>query len=121
MPIDDDGSFELPGFLEGYYLEFERVADRRFPFEQVFPLRVAAVTSLKLPSERQLQIAAKKPDAGESRFGNWQRQLSQDPGAWELRFDYVADESRFDAGEYREFTEFHRKLVDAIEQPLILE
>ncbi|HSD68081.1 MAG TPA: DUF3857 domain-containing protein [Woeseiaceae bacterium] len=121
MPIGDDGSFELPGFLEGYYLEFERVADRRFPFEQVFPLRVAAITSLKLPAERKLQIAAKKPDAGESRFGNWQRQLSQDSGAWEMRFDYVADESRFDAGEYREFTEFHRKLVDAIEQPLIVE
>lgn len=121
MPIDDDGSFELPGFMESYYLEFERVADRRFPFEHVFPLRVASVTFLKLPAERQLQIAAKKPDAGESRFGNWQRQMNQDSGAWEMRFNYVGDDSRFDAGEYREFAEFHRKLVDAIEQPLILQ
>jgi len=97
------------------------VADRRFPFQQVFPLRVSTVTSLKVPAGRQLQIAAKKPDAGESRFGNWQRQTKQSADAWEIRFDYVADESRFDAGDYKAFAEFHRRLVDAIEQPLILQ
>jgi hypothetical protein len=121
LPVDDDGTFDLPGFMEGYYLEFERVADRRFPFEQVFPLRVSAVTSLKLPAERQLQLASKKPDEGESRFGNWRRQVNQGVDAWEIRFDYVADESRFEAGDYRDFAEFHRRLVDAIEQPLILQ
>ncbi|MDH4047994.1 MAG: DUF3857 domain-containing protein [Gammaproteobacteria bacterium] len=121
MPVDDDGTFDLPGFMESYYLEFERVADRRFPFQQVFPLRVSAVTSLKAPEGRQITIATKKPDEDESRFGNWQRQLKQGADAWEIRFDYVADESRFDAGDYKAFAEFHRKLVDAIEQPLILQ
>ena len=38
-----------PGFLEGYYLEFDRVADRRFPFEHFFPLRLSVVTSVKVP------------------------------------------------------------------------
>ncbi len=121
LPIDHDGGFDMPGFMEGYYLEFERVADRRFPFELVFPLRVSSVTSLKLPAEHQLQIASKKPDGDESRFGTWQRQMSQDAGAFEMRFNYVGDDSRFDARDYREFTEFHRKLVDALEQPLILQ
>jgi hypothetical protein len=67
-----------------------------------------------------LNIAKKKPDSGESRFGNWNRQLSQGADTWEIRVDYVGDDTRFDAGEYRDFADFHRKLVDAIEQPLIL-
>ncbi|MEQ9561567.1 MAG: DUF3857 domain-containing protein, partial [Woeseiaceae bacterium] len=121
LPLDDDGEFEIPGFMESYYLEFDRVADRRYPFEQTFPLHVSSVTSVKVPSGRQLNIAKKKPDSGESRFGNWNRQLNQGADAWEIRVDYVADDTRFDAGEYRDFADFHRKLVDAIEQPLILQ
>lgn len=121
LPLDDDGEFETPGFMEGYYLEFDRIADRRYPFEQHFPLHVSAVTSIKVPAGRQLDIAKKKPDSGESRFGNWQRQLNQGADVLEIRLDYVGDDKRFDANEYRDFADFHRKLVDAIEQPLILQ
>jgi hypothetical protein len=106
--------------MESYYLEFDRVSDRRYPFEQTFPLHVSSITSVKVPSGRRLNIAKKKPDSGESRFGNWNRQLSQGANTWEIRVDYVGDDTRFDAGEYRDFADFHRKLVDAIEQPLIL-
>jgi tetratricopeptide (TPR) repeat protein len=120
LPLDDDGEFEIPGFMESYYLEFDRVSDRRYPFEQTFPLHVSSITSVKVPSGRRLNIAKKKPDSGESRFGNWNRQLSQGADTWEIRVDYVGDDTRFDAGEYRDFADFHRKLVDAIEQPLIL-
>jgi len=120
LPVETDGTFDVPGFLEAYYLEFDRVADRRFPFEHVFPLRVSAVTSVKVPSGRRLDEATRKPDAGESKFGNWQRQVSQDAGTWEIRFDYAASDSRFDPEDYRDFAEFQRKAVDAIEQPLVL-
>ncbi len=120
LPIDSDGTFDVPGFLEAYYLEFDRVADRRFPFEHVFPLRVSAVTSVKIPSGRRVDQASKKPDVGESKFGNWRREVERNDGALEIRFDYVASESRFDADDYRDFAEFQRKAVDAIEQPLVL-
>ncbi len=120
LPIETDGSFEVPGFLEAYYLEFDRVADRRFPFEHGFPLRVSTVTSVKVPSGRRLDEASRKPNAGESRFGNWRREIRKNDGSLEIRFDYVASESRFDARDYRDFAEFQRKAVDAIEQPLVL-
>ncbi len=121
LPVDADGSFDLPGFLEAYYLEFDRVADRRFPFEQVFPLRVSAVTSVKAPAGSRLETATDKPDSGESRFGNWRREIQRDKNAWEMRFDYVSSEQRFAPEDYREFAEFHRRAMDAIEQPLIVQ
>jgi transglutaminase-like putative cysteine protease len=121
LPLESDGTFDLPGFLETYYLEFGRVADRRFPFEHQFPLQLSAVTSIKVPEGRRLDLMSKKPDADESRFGNWQRQVSQEAGNWEIRLNYKGSETRFNASDYRAFAEFHRKLVDAIEQPLVLE
>ena len=121
LPVDADGSFDLPGFLEAYYLEFDRVADRRFPFEQVFPLRVTAVTSIKAPDGSRLEAVTQKPDRGESRFGNWRREILRSNGDWEMRFDYVSSRQRFAPEEYREFAEFHRRALDAIEQPLIVQ
>ncbi len=120
LPIETDGTFEVPGFLEAYYLEFDRVADRRFPFEHVFPLRVSAVTSVKVASGQRVDEASRKPDAGESKFGNWRREVSKGDGSMEIRFDYVASDSRFDPEDYRDFAEFQRKAIDAIEQPLVL-
>jgi len=121
LPVEIDGTFDVPGFLEAHYLEFDRVADRRFPFEHFFPLRLSAVTSVKVPSGLRLDEAASKPNGDESKFGNWRRQVSQGEGAWEIRFDYAASEDRFGPEEYREFAEFQRKAVDAIEQPLIIQ
>jgi len=121
LPVDTDGSFDAPGFLEAYYLEYDRVADRRFPFEHFFPLRVSAVTSVKVPSGLRLDEASSKPDRGESRFGSWQREISGDENSWEIRFDYVASEDRFAPEDYRDFAEFQRQAVDAIEQPFILQ
>ena len=86
----------------------------------MFPLRVSTVTSVKVPSGRRVDQASKKPDVGESKFGNWRRQVQQSDDALEIRFDYVASESRFEAEDYRDFAEFQRKAVDAIEQPLVL-
>jgi tetratricopeptide (TPR) repeat protein len=121
LPVDTDGSFDAPGFLEAYYLEYDRVADRRFPFEHFFPLRVSAVTSVKVPSGLSLDEASSKPDRGESKFGSWQRQISGDQDSWEIRFDYVASEDRFGPEDYRNFAEFQRQAVDAIEQPFVLQ
>ncbi|RZV36117.1 MAG: DUF3857 domain-containing protein [Chromatiales bacterium] len=121
LPLDADGTFDVPGFLEANYLEFDRIADRRFPFEHVFPLRVSAVTSVKAPSGLNLDEATTKPDSGESKFGLWRRQVSRDERSWEIRFDYTASAERFGPEDYREFAEFQRKAIDAIEQPLIIQ
>jgi len=121
LPLEADGAFDVPGFLEAYYLEYDRVADRRFPFEFFYPLRVSATTSVKYPSGRRLDVVTKKPHAGESRFGNWRREVSEAEGTWKIQFDYVASEARFGPEDYREFAEFQRKAVDAIEQPLLLQ
>ena len=121
LPVETDGSFDVPSFLEAYYLEYDRVADRRFPFEFFYPLRVSATTSVKIPADRKLGTLAKKPAAGESRFGNWSREVNESNGSWSMRFDYVASEARFKAEDYREFAEFQRKAVDAIEQSLIVQ
>jgi tetratricopeptide (TPR) repeat protein len=121
LPLDPDGSFDVPGFVESYYLEYDRVSDRRFPFEFFYPLRLSATTLVKFPADRRLQAVSKKPAAGESRFGNWRREVSKGDDNWEIRFDYVASEARFDAEDYRAFSEFQRKVIDAIEQPLILQ
>jgi tetratricopeptide (TPR) repeat protein/transglutaminase-like putative cysteine protease len=121
LPVDVDGSFDIPGFLEAYYLEYDRVADRRFPFEHLFPLRLSAVTSVKVPSGLRLDEASSKPVRGESKFGNWHREVSRDNSSWEIRFDYVASEARFGPEDYREFAEFQRQAVDAIEQPLVVQ
>jgi hypothetical protein len=121
LPVDTDGSFDVPGFLEAYYLEFDRVADRRFPFEHYFPLRVSAVTSVKALSGRRLDQVVSKPAGDESKFGNWQREINRNNGGLEIRFDYVASEDRFDPEDYREFAEFQRQALDAIEQRLIIQ
>jgi hypothetical protein len=121
LPVDNDGSFDVPGFLEGYYLEFDRVADRRFPFEHFFPLRLTAVTSVRVPSGQRLDEAVSKPNGAESKFGNWRREVSREGGHWKVRFDYTASGDRFEPEDYREFAEFQRKAVDAIEQPLIMQ
>jgi len=120
LPLENDGTFEVPGFLEAYYLEFDRVADRRFPFEFYYPLRVSATTSLKFPSGQKLQAVAKKPGTGESRFGNWRRDVTEEDGSWKIQFDYVASDARFAPEEYRDFADFQRKAVDAIEQSMAL-
>ena len=120
LPMEVDGSFDIPGFLEAYYLEFDRVADRRFPFEFFYPLRVSATTSVKIPPGHKLDMLTSQPAAGESRFGNWSREVHRDEGAWEIKFDYVASRARFKPEDYRDFAEFQRRAVDAIEQPLVL-
>ena len=120
LPLETDGTFEVPGFLEAYYLEFDRIADRRFPFEFHYPLRVSATTSLKFPSGQKPQAVTKKPGAGESRFGNWRRDVTEENGSLKIQFDYAASGARFAPEEYRDFADFQRKAVDAIEQSMAI-
>ncbi len=121
LPLEADGSFDSPGFLEAYYLEFDRVADRRFPFEFFYPLRVSATTSIKFPPGGRLNSVSAKPNSAESRFGTWRREVDETSDAWKIRFDYVASDERFQPEDYREFAEFQRTAVDVIEQPLLLQ
>ncbi len=120
LPVDADGSFDTPGFLETYYLEYDRVADRRFPFEFYYPMRMSASTSIRIPSGRGIDAVTGKPDVGESQFGTWQRSITKDGDSWQIQFDYTASDKRFEPGDYREFFEFQRDAIDAIEQPLTL-
>ncbi|HEX5788387.1 MAG TPA: DUF3857 domain-containing protein [Woeseiaceae bacterium] len=120
LPIRDDGKFDLPGFVESYYLEYDRVNDRRFPFEFYYPLRVSARTSVHVPAGRELAPGSKRPESAESRFGNWRRDVTVAEGAWEIRFDYEAASERFPPDQYREFADFQRDAIRGIELPVVL-
>jgi hypothetical protein len=120
LPIREDGKFDLPGFVESYYLEYDRVADRRFPFEFYYPLRVSARTSVRVPPGRALAAGPGRPEAAESRFGRWHRNVSVEDNRWEIRFDYEAARERFPAGDNRAFAEFQRDAIRGIELPVVL-
>jgi len=121
LPIDAVESFKLPGFFEVEYLAYARIADRRFIFDLPVPFSVSSVTTVRQPPQVKLELASKKPDAGESRFGNWSRKLDKTPDSWVFHLEYTGRQSEYGAEEYGEFAEFHRRLIGAIEQPLIMQ
>jgi tetratricopeptide (TPR) repeat protein len=120
LPIDAR-SFELPGFFEATFLDYERLPERRFGFEIPAPLTVSTVTTLRQPQASAFRLAAKKPDADESRFGSWRRKIDSSDQAWVLEFEYTSGGDAFGPDEYHEFADFHRRLVGAIEQPMLIE
>ena len=120
LPIDT-GLFELPGFFEATFLDFERLPERRFGFELPVPLTVSAVTTVRQLQDSGVRLAAKKPDADESRFGSWRRKIDSSDGRLLLELEYTSGHDTYGPDEYREFTDFHRKLVGAIEQPMVIE
>ena len=121
LPINAVESFKLPGFFEVEYLEYERIADRRFVFDLPVPFSVSSVTTISQPPRATLALASKKPEVGESRFGNWSRQLDKKPDSWVFHLEYTGRQSEYSAEEYGEFAEFHRRLIGTIEQPLIMQ
>lgn len=120
LPIDA-GPFKLPGFFEATFLDYERLPERRFGFEIPAPLTVTTVTTVRQSPAAALKLASKKPDADETRFGSWRRKIDSDDERWVLRLDYTSGRNAFGPDEYRAFTDFHRKLVGAIEQPVVIE
>ena len=120
LPVDT-GLFKLPGFFEATFLDFERLPERRFGFEIPVPLTVSAVTTLQRSSASDVRLAAKKADADESRFGSWRRKIDSSDERLVLELEYTSGHDTFGPDEYREFTDFHRKLVGAIEQPMVIE
>ena len=120
LPLDEE-SFRLPGFLEVVQLDFQRQPDRRFGFELSVPFSVSAVTTIRQSSSLRMAMAAKKPDADESRFASWRRSLDRHDSDWVMRLDYSSGGNVYGADDYGAFTEFHRKLIGAIEQPMLLE
>jgi hypothetical protein len=79
------------------------------------------VTTVRQSRSSLLKLASKKPDADESRFGSWRRKIDSDDERWVLRLEYTSGRDEFGPDEYRAFTDFHRKLVGAIEQPMVIE
>jgi transglutaminase-like putative cysteine protease/tetratricopeptide (TPR) repeat protein len=120
LPIDA-GSFRLPGFFEATFLDYERLPERRFGFEIPAPLTVSTVTTVRQPQAAAFRLAAKKPDADESRFGTWRRKIDSSDQGWVLEFEYTSGGDAFGPDEYHEFADFHRRLVGAIEQPMVIE
>ena len=120
LPIDAE-SFKLPGFFEATFLDYERLPERRFGFEIPAPISVSTVTTVRQPGAPKLTLAAKKPDADESRFGSWQRKIDSSDEGWILRLEYTSGHDHYGAEDYREFTDFHRRLVGSIEQPVVIE
>ena len=120
LPIDT-GRFKLPGFFEATFLDYERLPERRFGFEIPAPLTVSTVTTVRQAPASILRMAAKKPDADESRFGSWRRKIDSSDERWILELEYTGGQDDFGPDEYREFTDFHRRLVGSIEQPMVIE
>jgi tetratricopeptide (TPR) repeat protein len=120
LPIDT-GPFKLPGFFEATFLDYERLPERRFGFEIPAPLTVSTVTTVRQAPASILRVAAKKPDADESRFGSWRRTIDSSDEHWVLELEYTGGHDGFGPDEYREFTDFHRRLVGSIEQPMVIE
>lgn len=120
LPIDD-ASFKLPGFFEATFLDYERLPERRFGFEIPAPLTLSTVTTVRQSPASILKPASKKPDADESRFGSWRRKIDSSDERWVLRLEYTSGHDEYEPDEYQEFTEFHRRLVGAIEQPMLIE
>ena len=120
LPIDED-LFRLPGFFEATFLDYDRLPDRRFGFELPAPFSVSTVTTVRQPSAAKLKVASAKADADESRFGSWRRKVDSSDETLVLRLEYTSGHAEFTPEEYGEFTEFHRKLIGSIEQPMIIE
>jgi tetratricopeptide (TPR) repeat protein len=120
LPVDA-GPFKLPGFFEATFLDFERLPERRFAFEIPAPLTLSTVTTVRHPPASMLKVAAKKPDADESRFGSWRRRIDSSDERWVLRLEYTSGHDEYGPDEYRAFTDFHRRLVGSIEQPMVIE
>ncbi|MDX1515457.1 MAG: DUF3857 domain-containing protein [Woeseiaceae bacterium] len=121
LPVDDGDAFRLPGFFEAEYLDVGRQADRRFVFEMQAPFTVSAVTTVRQPASVRLTEASKKPDADESRFGHWRRNVDKHDDRWVYRLEYSGHKSRFPADDYGAYAEFHRRLIGSIEQPVLIE
>ena len=120
LPVDT-GPFKLPGFFEATFLDYERLPERRFGFEIPAPLTVSTVTTVRQMPASILKVAARKPDADESRFGSWSRKIDSSEDSWILRLEYTSGHDDYGPDEYREFTDFHRRLVGSIEQPMMVE
>ena len=120
LPIDDGDSFKIPGFFEAEYLDYDRLADRRFVFEMPAPFRVFAVTTVLQSGLAKLAVAAIKPQEGESRFAHWSRNVDKNEDSWIFQLEYNGRKSEFAADDYSDFTEFHRRLIGSIEQPVTL-
>jgi tetratricopeptide (TPR) repeat protein len=120
LPIDAE-SFRLPGFFEATFLDYERLPERRFGFEIPVPLSVSTVTTVRQSPASRLGIAAKKPDADESKFGSWRRKIDSSDEGWILSVEYTSRHDEYEAEDYSEFTDFHRRLVGSIEQPMLIE
>ncbi len=121
LPIDDGDAFRVPGFFEAEYLDTARLADRRFVFEMPAPFHVSAVTTIATPTPSKLAVATNKPDGDESRFGHWKRSIDTTGDRWVLQLEYTGRKSQFPADDYGDYTEFHRRLIGSIEQPVIFE
>jgi tetratricopeptide (TPR) repeat protein len=120
LPIDAE-SFKLPGFFEATFLDYERLPERRFGFEIPAPLTVSTVTTVRQSTVSKLRIASKKPEADESRFGSWRRKIDSSDEGWTLSLEYTSGHAEYGAEDYSDFTDFHRRLVGSIEQPMLIE
>ena len=120
LPVDQE-SFKLPSFFEATFLDFERQPDRRFGFELQVPFSVSTTTTVRQSPGGKLRVAAKKADADESRFGAWRHKVDSADGALVLQLEYTSGQAEFLPDDYKAFTEFHRKLVGSIEQPMAFE
>jgi hypothetical protein len=79
------------------------------------------VTTVRQSPASKLRIASKKPEADESRFGSWRRRIDSNDEGWTLSLEYTSGHDEYGPADYGDFTDFHRRLVGSIEQPVVIE
>ncbi len=112
LPVTDVEALELPAFLEAYYLDFDRLPDRRFPFEFEYPIEIRSQTRVQAPSG-EFGDASEKNE--QSKYGKWTRTVEKTDSGWTIDFDFAGTKFKDQASGYADFIDFQRSAIRGIE------
>ncbi|MEO0574284.1 MAG: DUF3857 domain-containing protein [Pseudomonadota bacterium] len=115
---DVGGAVSVPGFAEAAYLEYDRVSDRQFGFELVYPLKLTSVSELSLGDQYTLSGDINTDMSSTSRFGNWDRRIEQGIDSAVMTFGFTSPAAQFEPEAYRTFTDFQKKASRSVRTPL---
>lgn len=113
LPVSDLETFEVPAFMETAYLQYDRVAERRFEFELLYPMEMASRTAVKSASAILPSGDTALSEAEESAFGTWKRDVNRFDDALQIEFQFDSGSALYPAGDYAEFADFQKRAADA--------
>jgi hypothetical protein len=101
-----------PAVWEHEYLSFEKVADRRTPFELDIPMHIESTVRLQAPSTMKLETPVELAQHGETPYGKWQVMGQRTGELLELKLVADVPAGTYGPGDY---DGFQRTLDDASE------